>query len=110
MRVTDEALRAMTDAIVEILHPEQVVLFGSRAHSDAEDASDVDLIVVTAEPFGKGRSRRDATARLYRELSRFLVSKDILLYSRDEVDRWKDSPGHVVARGIREGRVLYAQH
>ena len=35
------------------------------------------------------------------------VSKDILVYSRAEVEYWRDSLNHVVARALREGRVLY---
>jgi hypothetical protein len=38
---------------------------------------------------------------------RFRVPKDVLVYSRDEVARWKTSPNHMIRRVLQEGRVLY---
>ena len=31
----------------------------------------------------------------------------VLVYSSDEVERWRESRNHVVGRALREGRVLY---
>ena len=105
--VSDAVLDQMVEKIVEEVDPDQIILFGSRARGDARAGSDVDLVVVESEPFGRERSRRLEAARLYRTLSGFLVSKDILVYSRDEVEYWRDSLNHVLARALREGRVLY---
>ena len=105
--VTDELLDRMVRAIVEEVDPEQVILFGSRARGDAREASDVDLVVVESQPFGKTRSRRLEAVRLWRALSSFVVPKDILVYSREEVALWRDSLNHVLARVLREGKVLY---
>ena len=97
----------MVRKIVDEVDPEQVILFGSRARGDATENSDVDLLVVEAEPFGAGRSRYVEEASLYRALAGFGVRKDILIYSRDEVEYWRDSLNNVVARALREGKVLY---
>ena len=107
IQVTDEILDRMVRAIVEEVDPEQVILFGSRARGDAGEESDVDLVVVETEPFGKTRSRRLEAVRLWRALSDFVVPKDILLYSRNEVEHWRHSPNHVLARALREGMVLH---
>ena len=107
IQVTDELLDRMVAAIVEEVEPEQVILFGSHARGDQREGSDVDLVVVETEPFGKSRSRRMEAVRLWKALSAFLVPKDILVYSRDEVDFWRDSPTHVLGRALREGRTLY---
>ena len=106
-QLSDAVLEQMVQKIVEEVDPEQVILFGSRARGDMRAESDVDLVVVESKPFGQERSRRKETARLYRSLSGFGISKDILLYSRDEVEYWRDSLNHVLARALREGRVLY---
>ena len=107
IQVTDEVLDRMIRAIVEEVDPEQVILFGSRARGDAGEESDVDLVVVESEPFGKTRSRRLEAVRLWRALSDFVVSKDILVYSRDEFEYWRHSPNHVLARALQEGTILY---
>lgn len=106
-QVSEALLDQMVEKIVEEVDPEQIILFGSRARGDARAGSDVDLVVVESEPFGEERSKRLEAARLYRTLAGFSVSKDILVYSRDEVDYWRDSLNHVLARALREGRVLY---
>ena len=103
----ESLLERMVRAIVDEVDPEQVILFGSRARGDATAESDFDFIVVEAGPFGAGRSRHDEEARLYRALAGCGAPKDILVYSRDDVEHWRDSLNHVLARALREGRVLY---
>jgi predicted nucleotidyltransferase len=104
---TNQMLDDMVQLIVSEIEPQQIVLFGSMARGDAGPDSDVDLLIVEAQPFDKQHGRRRELARLWRLLSRFPVSKDIVLYSRAEVDRWRNSTNHLIARALREGRVLY---
>ena len=108
-QVTDTLLDRMVRAIVDEVDPEQVILFGSRGRGDERQDSDVDLVVVEAEPFGPERSRHKEMVRLYHALAGFPVPADILVYSRDDVDYWRDSLNHVLARALREGRALYEQ-
>lgn len=105
--VTDGLLDEMVQAIVAEVDPEQVILFGSRARGDEREGSDVDLLVVEAEPFGPERSRHKELVRLYRTLAGFRVPADVLVYSLDDVDYWRDSLNHVLARALREGKVLH---
>ena len=105
--VTDALLDRMVRAIVAEVDPEQVILFGSRGRGDARENSDIDLIVVEAEPFGPGRSRHKELVRLYHAVAGFHVPADVLVFSHDDVDYWRDSLNHVLARALREGKVLY---
>ena len=105
--VTETLLDRMVQAIVDEVDPEQVILFGSRGRVDERESSDVDLIVVEAEPFGPERSRHEELVRLYHALAGFRVPADVLVYSHDDVAYWRDSLNHVLARALREGRVLY---
>ena len=105
--VDEILLQRMVAAIVDAADPEQVILFGSRARGDARPDSDVDLVVVEAEPFGPARDRRAEIVRLMRAVGGMGVAKDVLVYSRDEVEYWRDSLNNVLARALREGRVLY---
>ena len=103
----ETVLEEMTKTIVETVKPQRVILFGSRARDEARPGSDVDILVIEDEPFGVGRSRRKEMARLWRALSRFDTAKDILIYARDEVEKWKESRNHVVGHALRTGRTLY---
>ncbi len=103
----ESLLRQMVSTIVSEVSPETIILFGSRARGEARPDSDVDLLVVETEPFSPQRNRRKEAVRLYMALRNLGVSKDILLYSREEFEHWKDSLNHVVGRAYREGRVLH---
>jgi predicted nucleotidyltransferase len=103
----------MAAAAAQEVQPEAIILFGSHATGQARPDSDVDLLIVEATPFGANRDRRKEMVRVWRALSRFAVAKDIvpfrngLVYSQDEVEKWRDARNHVIARALREGRVLY---
>ena len=106
-RVDDTLLRRMTATIVEATDPAMVILFGSHARGDAQADSDIDLLIVEAEPFGPDRDRGTEETRIWRALAKFHVPKDVLVYSLEEADHWRASRNHVLARALREGRLLY---
>ncbi|MCY3969822.1 MAG: nucleotidyltransferase domain-containing protein [Acidobacteria bacterium] len=109
-QVTEAVLDRMVRAIVDEVDPEQIILFGSRARGDQREDSDIDLIVVEDEPFGPERSRHREMVRLYHAIKGSGVSTDLLVFSREDVEYWHDSLNHVLARALREGRVLYERH
>lgn len=105
--VTEELLQQVVRTILEEVDPEMVILFGSHARGDARPDSDLDLLVVESGAFGKERSRHQESVRLYDALGGLGVPKDILVATTAEVEYWRDSLNHVLARAMREGRVLY---
>ena len=105
--VTDELLERMVQAIVDEVDPEQVILFGSRARGEERETSDVDMIVIEAEPFGPERSKHKEMLRLYKAVREIRVPKDVLVFSNEDVEYWRDSLNHVLARALREGKVLH---
>ena len=109
MTTDDALLGQMVETIVREASPEAIILLGSRARGDARTDSVFDLLVVETEPFSPRRSRRKEAARLYMALRNLAISKDILLYSREEFDHWKDSLNHVAGRACHEGRVLHGR-
>jgi predicted nucleotidyltransferase len=102
-----EFQRKVADAIVRSTSPEKVFLFGSAARGDATSDSDLDLLIVDSSVSGPARSRGEVIHRIREALSEFPVSKDILVFSPDEFAKWGQSPNHVVARCLREGRLIY---
>ncbi len=107
VEVTEALLQQMVKVIVDEADPEQIILFGSYARGDASADSDVDLVIVESDPFDENRDRRAEIVRLSWALAGFPFPKDILVYSRDEVEYWRNSINNVLARALREGKVLY---
>ncbi len=99
--------RKVAEAIVRSANPEKVFLFGSAARGDVSSDSDLDLLIVESSAFGTARSRGEVVHKIREALSEFPVSKDILVFSADEFAKWGQSPNHVVARCLREGRLIY---
>lgn len=98
-QLMDEIVRR----IVEVIHPEKVILFGSQARDEARPGSDIDLLVIAKST--QPRYRRSAP--LYGALSDILVPMDILVYSPEEVKEWSEVRQAFVTTAIREGKVIY---
>ncbi len=97
VELTRDMLGEMVAAIVAEVHPERIILFGSHAREDATGGSDLDILIEESDGFGPQRTRWGEIRRIRRALRRFRVPKDILLYSSDEVAKWRRAPNHVVA-------------
>lgn len=105
--VTEEILSDMVQAIVREVDPERIYLFGSRARGDARADSDMDLLIVESGPFSTDHNRWQEIKRVRRALSPFRIPKDILVYTADEVTKWQYTVNHIIARALREGKLLY---
>lgn len=103
----EKLIEEMTAIIVREVDPKQVILFGSQARETARPESDLDFLIVQDHPFVPGQTRRKQMGRIWRLLARFPISQDILVYTPDEVEEWKQSKNHVIARALREGRLVY---
>ncbi len=102
-----DKIQAMTDALVAASSPRCIVLFGSQATGSAKDDSDVDFLIVEDGPFRDERARLKEMTRLWKVLAPFRTPTDLLVYTTDEVKRWSATTNHVVARAMREGKVMY---
>lgn len=103
-------LSEITNRIVFEINPEMIILFGSRARGENKPDSDLDILIVESKPFNKLRSRWKETIKIRRLLDDTNIAKDILVYSKDEMEYWKDSINHIIPRSLKEGKVLYARH
>jgi len=105
--IQNEIINRIVKDIVEETNPEKIILFGSYANGTQNEDSDLDLLIVEKESFGKIRSRRKEINRVRKKLSEYRISKDILIYDINEYNDWKNSLNHIIGRSIREGKVLY---
>ena len=99
-------LEQVAEEIVSEIDPRQIILFGSRARDENREDSDLDILVIQDRPFPDG-SRRKQMARVWRRLAGYPISVDLLVYTPDEIERCRARRSHIVARALREGKVLY---
>ena len=102
--MTSEAdISVMVDRIIGRFQPSRVVLFGSRSRGDANEGSDIDLLVVMSNVPDKRR----AAIEIRRSLGDLPVSKDIVVATPDEIARRGHVVGTVLHAALREGTVGY---
>ena len=100
-----EAIAGMANRLVERFAPQMVILFGSYARGDADEDSDVDLLVVMPDV----TERRPLAIEMRRALRTARLPKDILVLSCAEYERDRHIPGTIAYPAAREGVVLYAR-
>jgi len=104
---TAEIGMELTEAIRRVADPSMVILFGSRARNEAQEDSDIDLLVVAERQAWKCSIRHEEIARLRRALPRVGAPIDVLLFTPSEVEEWRSARNHVIARALEEGLILY---
>ena len=110
MQDKTQLLEQITEAIVREIAPEQIYLFGSFATGKSSGDSDLDLLIVEMRSYSPGRSRRNSIRRVRRALRPFHIPKDIVVFSHEEFQKWKNSPNHIIAQCLKEGELLYERH
>jgi predicted nucleotidyltransferase len=101
---TFERLNEAVNRLVAAAQPLKVILFGSHARGDADDHSDVDLLVIEVTV----SDRYGDMIRLNRALKGMLMPVDLLVISEQEFEARSRIPGTVEHIARREGQVLYA--
>ena len=89
--------------IVEVAQPSRVILFGSYGCGNADEGSDLDLMVIKPTIVNLG----EEMLQLYRAVGTTGVGVDVLLYSDAEFERRSQVPGTVLYWARKEGKALY---
>lgn len=102
--VTNEQIQAVVDTIVEHFQPQTVILFGSYAKGQADENSDLDILVIKDTDLPKHRR----LIGLGKKLTKVLIHPmDILVYTPQEIAESSNFKGDFVNQVIREGRTVY---
>ncbi len=96
-----DALHSMVQRLVDDLHPQQIILFGSWARGTATRRSDLDLLIVCetkAPPL-------ERIGRVLRLLADAPLPVEAIVYTPEELNHNSSLP--FIRRVLEEGRVLY---
>ena len=84
---------------------EKIILFGSYAYGEPKKGSDIDLLVVVKKSDLPRFKRAWEVRTLLRGKIRF--PKDILVYTEEEINDWKNVPEAFITTIIGKGKILY---
>jgi uncharacterized protein len=99
-KIQDELVKRL----VEEFQPEAIYLFGSRAWGDAQDNSDVDLMVIVSDSLQTPARR---SARAHRSLRGLLIPVDVLVKTIDEFKRFRSVHASLEAQVAEKGKLIY---
>lgn len=93
----DELAERITKKIVEEIHPDKVIPFGSRARGEASPESDVDIAVVYSGP----KTKREIKLEINALFRRRDFSMDIFVLTSDEMEKCRHV-ANTLAREVAE--------
>ena len=99
-----QILNEIIHRIVEVAHPDKIILFGSAARDQMDADSDVDLLVIKGGNFHRGR----LTEEIYMNLFGVGQAVDIVVVTPEDVERYRDSMALIIRPALEEGKVVYA--
>jgi predicted nucleotidyltransferase len=102
--INPEMLEEVTSRIVGAVHPEKIVLFGSHVWGRPTDESDIDLMVIV------DRSNQPAyrlAREIYRSLRGLRLPVEVVVRTREEMERGSTVKTSLERRVLEEGRVLH---
>ncbi len=101
--IDEKTLQNIVQRIVAAAQPSRVILFGSYGRGDADEDSDVDLMVIKPRIVNRG----EEMIQLYQLVGQVGAGVDVLLYSDAEYERRSQVPGTVLYWARKEGKRLY---
>jgi len=91
------------EAEIRALGVSRLAVFGSIARGEVRPDSDVDFLVVAND----NRPKPKRSAPIYSLLRDYNCSKDILVYTPEEMEEYRETPNSVIHNALKEGLVLY---
>ena len=103
MLIDNKTISNIVFRIADNTHPDKIFLFGSYATGQANEDSDIDLLVVkdTLEP------RHKRSIEIQRLLKGSKLPVDILVYTNDEFERERTINYSFVNSAIQGAKLLY---
>lgn len=96
----------ITKLLIKELDPEQIILFGSYAWGVPTEDSDVDLFIIISESDEPPAKRARYAHKCLRNLG---ISKDIIVRTRQEVEKYRNIKTSFESVILKKGKILYGQ-
>jgi uncharacterized protein len=102
----DELIPEITNRLVRAFDPESIFLFGSHIWGTPHADSDLDLLVIVSTS-DIPSSKRSSLA--YRCLRDIFYPLDILVKTRQEIEKFSQTPSALEYQILMNGKCLYGQ-
>lgn len=104
--ITPEVINEVKNRLVQVYNPLEIYLFGSYAWGTPHEDSDLDLLIVVEDSDEK-RHKRGKPG--FEALWGLCISKDLLVYTKSELDKQASDTTSFVSKILKDGKVLYVR-
>jgi predicted nucleotidyltransferase len=101
----ENSIAIIKATISQYLPDAEIMLFGSRARSDAHRQSDYDILIKTRDKITT-REKIVLRTNIRKELLKQDILTDILIQSVEEIERKKNLPGHIIRNLLKDAVIL----
>lgn len=105
--VTSEQIDEIVHILVSECRPEKIILFGSYAQGTATEESDLDLAIVKQTDLPHHKRSHEFRKALRADGRRWLFGMDILVFTPEEMEVYKDSLSVIISEILQTGKTLY---
>lgn len=103
---TQEVINEAKDRLVKAYSPTAIYLFGSYAWGTPTEDSDLDLLIVVEEAEEKTYKRPLLGQRVLFGLG---VSKDLIIYTKEEFEKYSSDQTSLCYKIKQDGALIYAK-
>lgn len=103
MNVDEGTIERLVAAIVAIVRPTKIILFGSAARGEMDRNSDIDLLIVVPD----GTPRRKTAHSIYRSISSNGTPFDVVVATASDLANYGDKIGLIYRNVLKDGRTVY---
>lgn len=104
--INKKVIDEVKNRLVKTYNPLAIYLFGSYAWGTPTKDSDLDLLIIVKESDEKSYKRPNSGQRALFGLG---ISKDLIIYTKEEFDRYATDVTTLCHKVEKDGRLIYAK-
>ena len=104
-KIDEQIVQQIVDRLVQVLHPQEIYVFGSQATGKTHAHSDLDLLIVVDDDAG---DLHELAGRAYSAVADIALPKDLVFYRRQSMEKWAPVKFSLPYEATHKGRLVYA--
>jgi uncharacterized protein len=101
--LNDKVIQQITSSVLKVSDPKKIIMFGSYAREEANEHSDLDLLVIEQGVVDRGKEM----IKIRNAIGDIGVGVDVLVYSEEHVNEWEHVRSTLIHQALKEGKILY---
>lgn len=103
--MNDSVVQKIINAVLKVIVPDKIILFGSQARGNARPDSDYDILIIKSGIENESEIEGNIYVKLFYE--DFLASVDVIVAKPEDIEKYKDKTGCFLKSALKEGVIVY---